>query len=212
VQALNAIANFLPWIGLALAAAALIAARRRIRAGIALALGLAGGMCVLALALLVGEQLFTAPLVARGLTQEAATVLFDTVVRTLKTALRVILVVALLIAAALWAARFVPEIHIPPSAWDRVLVPFRTSPARFVARYANPFRIGVVALPLAILILMDGPPLGRVITFLCLVIVALGLIELCRRGSRLSLPPPGATDQALTPPSPTGQGGNPAGG
>jgi hypothetical protein len=212
VQALNAIANFLPWIGLALAAAALIAARRRIRAGIALALGLAGGMCVLALALLVGEQLFTAPLVARGLTQEAATVLFDTVVRNLKTALRVILVVALLIAAALWAARFAPEIHIPPSAWDRVLVPFRTSPARFVARYANPFRIGVVALPLAILILMDGPPLGLVITFLCLVIIALGLIELCRRGSRLSLPPPGATDQALTPPSPTGQGGNPAGG
>lgn len=212
VQALNAIADFIPWLGLVFAAAALVAARRRLRAGIAIALGLAGGMCVLALTLLIAEQLFTAPLVARGLSQDAATVIWETVVRNLRTALRVILVVALLIAAALWAVRFVPEIHIPPSAWEKVLVPFRTPAALFVARYANPLRIGVVALPLAILILLDGPPIALIVIFACLVIVALGLIELCRRGSRLGAPTPDPTDPSLTPPPATGPGGDPVGG
>lgn len=189
VRALNAIANLLPWLGLALAAGALIAARRRRRAAIALALGLAGGMCAFALGLLVGAQLFTASLVARGLAQETATVLFDTVVRNLKTALRVILVCALVIAAAIWVSRFVLEIHIPRSAWDQLLVP------GFVARNANPLRIGVVALPLAILILIEGPPLALVVTFACLVVVALGLLEVCCRAPRLGVPGPIATDQ-----------------
>jgi hypothetical protein len=211
VQALNAIADFLPWLGLVFAAAALIAARRRVRAGIAIALGLAGGMCVLALALLVAEQLFTGPLIARGLSQDAATVLWETLVRNLKTALRVVLVVALLIAAALWAVRFVPEIHIPPAAWEKVLVPFRTPAARFVARYANPLRIGVVAIPLAILILLDGPSITLIVIFACLVIVAFALIELCRRGSRLGAPTPDPSDPSLTPPPATGPGGDPIG-
>jgi hypothetical protein len=212
VQVLNAIADFLPWLGLVFAAAALVAARRRVRAGIAIALGLAGGMCVVALALLVAEQLFVGPLVARGLSQDAATVLWETFVRNLKTALRVVLVIALLIAAALWAMRFVPEIHIPAAAWEKVLVPFRSPAARFVARYANPLRIGVVALPLAILILLDGPPVGLIVTFACLVIIAFALIELCRRGSRVDAPSPDATDQGLTPPPAAGPGGDPIGG
>ncbi len=88
-----------------------------------------------------------------------------------------------------------PEIHIPPAAWEKVLVPFRTPAARFVARYANPLRIGVVAIPLAILILLDGPSITLIVIFACLVIVAFALIELCRRGSRLGAPTPDPSDR-----------------
>lgn len=187
VRALNEIANFLPWLGLALAAGALVAARSRRRAGVAVALGLAGGMCVLAVGLMVAQPLFTAPLVTRGLTENAATVLFDTVVRDLRGAIRVILACTLVIAAAIWATHFMPDVHLPRTVWDRVLLPFQSPPARFVARYATPLRIGVVAVPLAIIILIDGPPLALVVTFACLVIVALGLIELCCRAPRIGV-------------------------
>lgn len=193
VRALNAIANLLPWLGLALAAGALVAARRRRQAGVALALGLAGGMCLLTLGLLVGEQLFSAQLVAHGLAQGTVTVLFDTVVRNLRVALRVILVCALVIAGLIWAARFIPEAQIPEFARERVMAPFRTPAARFVARHATPLRVAVIAVPVVILALTDGPPLALVAVFACVVAVAEGLIELCRRVPGAGVPRPVAT-------------------
>ena len=185
VRALNAIADLLPWLGLLLAALALVAARRRSRTGVALALGLAGGMIVLGLGLMLGEHLFTDELVARGAASATVTVLFDTVVRNLRGAIRIILVCALVMGAGVWAARFVPRIQVPPAVRDRLLAPFRTPAARFVARYAMPLRVAVVAVPLAILILADQPSVTLIIVFACLAVAALGAIELCRRAPGL---------------------------
>lgn len=190
VRALNTVANLLPWLGLALAALALVAARRRIRAGTALALGVGGGMCVLGLALMVGEHYFTGALVARGVASATATVLFDTIVRNLREAIRIILVCGLLVGAGVWTTRFVPRIQLPPELRDRLTSPLRTPVARFVALYAMPLRVGVVAVSLAILILVDGPPLALIVILACLVALALGLIELCRRAPALVIAGP----------------------
>jgi predicted membrane metal-binding protein len=67
----------------------------------------------------------------------------------------------------------------------------RTGPVGpFVARYAMPLRIGVVALGFIILVLLDSVSVPAIITLAVIVLVLLLLIELLRASARQA---PGVT-------------------
>ena len=182
VRTLNAVADVLPWLGLGLAALALLLAHRRARTVMWLGLGVAGGMCLLAIALAVAEHVLADELTSSGHQGSTVTVVYDIVVRDLRGAVRVLLVVALLVATAAWTARFLPTVHyLPAGMRDRILGIYRTPVPRFIRLWATPLEVVVVAILAAILILIESPPAALVVAFACLVAVWTAIVESCRR-------------------------------
>jgi hypothetical protein len=102
VSALNRIANWLPLLALVFFAAAIVAARRRRRALVICSLATACGMLVIAIGLLIGRRIYLSDLPLRYLTASDAGNIFDTMVRFLRTGLRIVFVVALLICLFVW--------------------------------------------------------------------------------------------------------------
>jgi hypothetical protein len=90
----------LPALSLILIAIGVYVARSHRRALIGAGLGVAAGMLVLAVALLVVRTALLSHVAQRGFNQEVAADLFDTLVRFLKWGLRTLLVLGLVIAAA----------------------------------------------------------------------------------------------------------------
>ena len=99
-QLLNTLGVWLPFIALALFAAGVALARDRRRALLKGALGVAGAMVALGVALTVARLWYVGATPADILTEEAAGSVFDTLVRFLRTGLRALGVLALLVALA----------------------------------------------------------------------------------------------------------------
>jgi LPXTG-motif cell wall-anchored protein len=102
VRLLDAAATWLPWVGLVLLAAAIAVAKRRRRALLASALAVAGGMAVLGLAINLGRVLYLNRVPGNQLPPAVAGTLFDTLVRYFRDGLRIVLIVALLVAFGAW--------------------------------------------------------------------------------------------------------------
>jgi LPXTG-motif cell wall-anchored protein len=194
-RTLNTIANWLPWIGLVLVGGGIATARKRRRALISTALGVGVGMIVIGIGLLIARHIYLDAVPTDQIPRSTAQFLFDTIVRFLRIGIRVVLLVALLVAIGAWVSgpsraavatrRWVSSI---PQALGRKL---RTGPVGpFVARYAMPLRIGVVALGFIILVLLDSVSVPAIITLAVIVLVLLLLIELLRASARQA---PGVT-------------------
>lgn len=97
---LNTLGAWLPFIALATLAAGVLLARDRRRALLRGALGVTGAMLVLAVGLVVARSLYVDSTPANILTPEAAGTVFDTLVRFLRTALRALAVLGLVVALA----------------------------------------------------------------------------------------------------------------
>jgi hypothetical protein len=195
VRALNTIADFLPWIALALFAGAIAVARRRRRALIASAFCTAGAMVFLGLGLLIGRHIYLSKIDPSVIPSGTAGYLFDTVVRFLREGIRIIFVLALIVAFVAWVtgpSRRAVATREHTSKWTSDLVEWlgtgRVGP--FVAENITVMRVVVIAV--ALIILVFGTGIGWVALLVIALITAalLILLEAVRReANRRSVPP-----------------------
>lgn len=188
-RALNTIADWLPWIGVVLAAGGIALARRRRRAVITASLCLGFGMIVIGVGLLIARHIYLAQVPTDRLPRDTAQFLFDTVVRFLRLGLRIVLLVSLLVAFGAWVSgpnhAAIATRHAAAGVPRRLAGRLQTGPVgAFVVRYATPLRAGVVGLGFVVLILIDGPSLGTIILLAVLVLVLLLVIEVLRASAR----------------------------
>jgi hypothetical protein len=193
VRALNTLADWLPPIGLALVALGVLAARRHRRAIIAAALGLAAGMVVLAIGLMILRSGFVSGVPADVAPPATSRYVFDTVDRFLRLGLRLVFVIALLVALGVWvsgpSARAVSlRRGVLKSTRDLGLGLPEGRVTTFVARYTNVLRIGILAVACLVLLLIT-PTAGAIILLGAIVIVLLLAVEALRAPSTRSAPP-----------------------
>lgn len=99
VRWLNTAANWLPWVGLVLLAGAVALARgRRRRALLWAALSTAIGLLLLRLALVILREVYLGQMPTDVITPQASAYLFDTVTRFLIDGIRLMFIIALLVA------------------------------------------------------------------------------------------------------------------
>jgi hypothetical protein len=189
----NDLKILLPILTLVLLAAGVFVARRRRRALIGAGLGFAASMLVLALGLLLFRSIYLSSIPSSALPADAASAFFDTFVRFIKTALRTLLVLGLVVAAGAFltgpsaaAVRtrgvFTSGFASIRGAGERQGV--STGPVgRWTYAHRKALRICAVALAALIFVFWGRPTALVVILIAVLLLVVLGLIELIGRPS-----------------------------
>jgi hypothetical protein len=203
---LTAIGNWSPVVVLVLLALGIYVAKDHRRALIGAGLGLAGGMLVLGIGILVLRALYLDTRPAGVLTYEAAAAFYDTLMRFLRLGLRTVLIFGLVIAlAGFFTGRSVTAVRARAGlsrgiAWLRggaEKAGFRTGPVgAWVYSYKRVLRIAVIAIAALVLVFWDHPT-GKVIIGITLVVlVVLAIIEFLGR------PPSPAPLDTVEPESP----------
>ena len=191
-QSLYRLINDLKWVlpilALLLLAAGVYVARSHRRALIAAGLGFAASMLVLGAGLTIARSIYLNSVPNNLLPSDAAAVMFDTLVRFIRQALRTLLVVGLVVAiGAFFTGPSVTAVRTRHGfssglAWVRTSgehAGLRTGPVgRWTYAHRTALRICAVALA-ALLFVFWGRPTGVVvIVIVILLLVVLGLIEL----------------------------------
>jgi hypothetical protein len=187
---LNNIGTWLPIIVLALIALGVYIAKSHRRALVGASLGVAAGMVVLALGLAIFRSVYLNAL-PTAVSHDAATVMYDTLVRYLRLGLRAVLVLALVIAlGAFLTGPSVTAVRTRNSlargiGWLRgraESVGLRTGAVgTWVYAHKQALRTGAVAIA-GLALVFWGQPTGKVIILLAvLLLIVLGLIELLAR-------------------------------
>ena len=200
---INDLKIVLPIVTLVLLGAGVAAARRHRRALIGAGLGFAASMLVLGASLAIARVIYLNSVPASA-SADAAAAAFDILVRFIKTALRTLLVVGLIVAVGAFFTGPSAAAMRTRSAFSSSLGRLRRSgesaacprPGR-AWTYANrhALRIGAVALAAVIFVFWGQPTAAVTIVIAVLLLVVLGLIELIGR------PPP---HHAPAPPAPGG--------
>src|SRR5215472_7864172 len=186
---INDLKIVLPILSLLLIAAGVYIARDHRRALIGAGLGFAGSMLGLGLLIFRGVYLNSVP--NSVFPSNAAAAAFDTLVRFIKEALRVLLVVGLIVAiGAFFTGPSVTAVRARAgfvSAFDWVRAKgerkgLSTGPAgRWTYAHRRALRICAVSLAAIIFVFQGRPTAASVITIAILLLVVLGLIELIGR-------------------------------
>jgi hypothetical protein len=168
VRFLNTLAYVLPILALACFVGAVLIARRHRRTVIAAGLCVAGGMLVLGLGLTLGRSIYLRDLPGTYMSSATAGQVYDTLIRYLRLGLRLLLVVALLVAAIAWmlgpskaAASVRHGLLVPPRALSR-----RASTSQYAATLAAYRGLAITAIAVVgvlILALWTNPPLWVVL-------------------------------------------------
>lgn len=190
----NTLGFWLPIIALVLIGLGVYVARGHRRALIWAGLGVAVSMLVLAAALAVFRTAYLNSVPNEKLPADAAAALFDTLVRFIKNGLRMVLVVALVVAiAAFFTGPSVTAVRTRRAlasglGWIRgrgEQAGLRTGPAgQWTYRYRMGLRIAAVALAILIFVFWSQPTGLVALIIAIILLVMLGLIELIGR------PPP----------------------
>jgi len=187
-RVLNDLKIVLPIATLLLLAAGVYVARNHRRALISAGLGLAVSMFVLAVALLIARGIYLNSVPNSKLPADAAAALFDTLVRFIRTALRTLLVVGLVVAAAAFLTG--PSVTAVGTRktistglhWIRdklELAGVRTGPVgRWTYAHRAALRIAATAVAVLIFVFWGRPTPAVVIVLALLLLLVLGLIEL----------------------------------
>ena len=182
---LNTLGIWLPVIAIVLLGIGVAVAKGHRRALVGAAVGVAGGMLVLALSLAVFRTIYLDAVPAAVLPHDAAAVAYDTIVAYLRLGLRAVLVLALVVAAGAFRSgpsttavgtrqRLTAAIGRLRGAGEAGL---RTGPVgTWVDANKQLLRIGAVTLA-ALALVFWGQPTGKVILLLAGLLVALALIE-----------------------------------
>jgi hypothetical protein len=181
----------LPVLVLLLLAAGVYVARKRRRALIGAALGLAASMLVLAIGLLIARSIYLSSVPPSVLPGDAAAAAFDAMVYFIKITLRVVLAVALVVAIGAFITGSSRPAVQTRSALKSGAGQVRAYGERrgvsagpvgvWTYAHRKGLRIGAVAL-FGLIFVFWGHPTGLVVIVLAvLLLVALGLIELIGR-------------------------------
>ncbi|HEY7106002.1 MAG TPA: hypothetical protein VH986_06350 [Acidimicrobiia bacterium] len=184
---LDRVANFLPFILLALLAVAIALSGNRRRTVLRAALGIAFAMALLLVILNVARNIYLDSL-PKSVNQDAARAVYEQVLSFLRLSLRTSLVVALLVAIGAWIAgpgRVATRIRRSVRGTKEV-APGETASglSTFVYERRNALRIAVVAIGALILILLQAPSPVGALFIAVLVVVGLVVIELLGRDAR----------------------------
>jgi hypothetical protein len=188
---INDLKIVLPILSLVLIAAGVYIARNHRRALIGAGLGFAASMLVLGALLLIFRGVYLNSVPNSVFPSDAAAAAFDTLVRFIKTALRALLVLGLVVAiGAFFSGPSVTAVRARASVrsafdWVRSTGERRglsTGPAgRWTYSHRHALRICAVSLAAIIFVFQGRPTAGSVITIAILLLVVLGLIELVGR-------------------------------
>jgi len=187
---INDLKIVLPILTLLLIGAGVYVARRHRRALVAAGLGFAASMLVLGAGLAIFRSIYLSSIPA-SLPADAAAALYDTLVRFIRQALRVLLLVGLIVAiGAFLTGPSVTAVRIRAAfgsgiAWIRQSgerAGLRTGPVgTWTYAHRNVLRVCAVALA-ALVFVFWGQPTGLVVIVITLVLLlVLGLIELIGR-------------------------------
>jgi hypothetical protein len=196
---INDLKIVLPVLALLLIGAGVYLARGHRRALIAAGLGFAASMLVLGLGLLIFRGIYLNTVPDNVLPSDAAAAMFDTFVRFIRTALRGLLVVGLVVAAAAFlTGSSVTAVRTRGAfssalAWVRNTGEHRglhTGPVgAWTYAHRKGLRIAAVALAAVLLVFWGRPTALVVILIAVLLLVVLGLIELIGRPPASSAEP-----------------------
>ncbi len=188
---INDLKIVLPILSLVLIAAGVYIARGHRRALIGAGLGFAASMLVLGAALLIVRGVYLHAVPTDVLPSHAAAVMFDTLVRCIKEALRVLLVIGLIVAigafltgpsvtAVRTRAGFKSAFGWIRSSGERKGV--TTGPAgRWTYAHRHALRICAVGLAAIIFVFQGRPTPASLIVLVIVLLLILGLIELIGR-------------------------------
>ena len=188
---INALKIVLPLLALFLIAAGVYVARRTRRALIGAGLGFAASMLVLAAGLLIFRSIYLNSVPSSVLPSDAAAVMFDTLVRFIREALRTLLVLGLVVAIGAYftgpSATAAATRSAIGSGFDWVRhagerFGVSTGPVgRWTYAHRKGLRIGAVVLAALIFVFWGRPTALVVILLAVLLLAVLGLIELIGR-------------------------------
>lgn len=203
---INDLKIILPIVTLLLIAAGVYVARGHRRALIGAGLGFAASMFVLAALLLIVRGAYLNAVPNDTLPGDAAAAAFDILVRFIRVALRSLLVVGLVVAAAAFltgpstSAVAIRSWFGAGFGWLRRSAEHfgvSTGPVgQWTYAHRRGLRIGVVALAALIFVFLGQPTVPVVITIVVVLLVALGLVELIGR------PPVSSSGAPPGPPAP----------
>lgn len=194
---INDLKYVLPILSLLLLAAGIYVARSHRRALIAAGLGFAASMLVLGAGLAIVRSMYLNSVPA-SVPADAAAALYDTLVRFIRTALRTLLVVGLVVAAgAFFTGPSVTAVRTRSAfasglGWLRRTgehAGLRTGPVgTWTHAHRTGLRVGAVALAALVFVFWGQPTAAVVIVIAILLLVVLGLIELIGRPAEASQP------------------------
>jgi hypothetical protein len=196
--ALDSVATVLPWITLLVLAVGVYLARVRLRALVAVGLGVASALVLLAAGLLVARSLLVGAVPAAG--APAAAARFDIIVGSLRASGRAVLVLALVVAlgaflagsspsataARHWATSLLGRIRGGPSAAGPV--------GTWVHAHVRGLRIGAVALAALLFVFLPQPTGAMIVLIAAGLLVVLAGIEFLARPGPTPITPPTSAD------------------
>lgn len=193
-------ADVLPLIGLGLIGLGIAVAHRRRRTFTIAAFGVAAGMFVVMVAVLIGRNYYLDGIPTSVLPRATASIIFDTMVRYLRLGVRVLFTAAVLLGIAGWlagpgdvATKVRSLILWVPRKLGHQVRSTRVGP--FVQRYASTLRSLVGALVVVLVMTGDHPTSATLLTYAAIAVVLLVIIEAFRAMAR----PVEATEGADTP-------------
>ena len=187
-RSLNTLGTWLPVIALAILAGGLAAAPGKRRAVLGAALGVALGMVLLGAALAVLRPAYLNAVPADMLPRDAAAAVFDQIVRYLRTTLRAVFAVAVVVLAAAYLSGPAPAAAATRRAVGRGVTAVRGGAGRlglpsgpvggWVGRHRTALRVVTVAVAAGVLVFWNYPTPTVVVTVALATVLALLLIEL----------------------------------
>ncbi|MFD9548474.1 hypothetical protein ACFWBG_13895 [Nocardia salmonicida] len=190
-SALDKASSVLPWSVLLVAAAAVWAAPKgaRRRAISLVGVSIAVAMALLAVAIAVGRSLYMGAIPAEALSQQSAAVLIDTMLVPLRTMLRAVFVLAVVVAVVGYltgssgsavavrgaGAKALDALRVPKNG--RAPYPVESA----VARFRVPLRVIIIAIAVATLVFWPYPSGVVVVVTVLVAVAALVVVELIAR-------------------------------
>jgi hypothetical protein len=206
VRLLKAVAIVLPLLALLCLAGSVWLTRPRRRGLLHAAISVTGAMLLLIAALAVARSAYLDALGGGALPRDAAADIFDTLAVFLRDGVRIVVIVAVVLALVSFLAGM-PLGRLASAGWSRVAT---SSRRRWIARHSNPLMLIAGGLGGIALLVRDAPGIGYLITVVLLVGLAVGSIAAI--GSQAGDPVPderGADEQGQHGPDHGVVGGHP---